>query len=120
MTEESASLAQRVLRIESAREAEEPHVATKADISRLATRIAEAQAVLQAEIGETRSDLQEQIAGTRSDLQGQIADLKIGVGNSKLSLEKQLRQFLMWMSGTAIALAAVIIAAFAIIVAQLL
>ena len=90
VAERVGEIEQRVSRIESAREAEEPHVAAKSDVARLETRIAE----------------------TQSTLQADIADAKV-------TLEKQLRQFLMWMIGTAIALTAVVIAAPAFIVAQL-
>ena len=158
---------QRVSRIESAREAEEPHVATKADVARLETlivgtrsdlqeQIGEARSALQDQIGETRSDLRDQIGETRSDLQDQIgetrsdlrdqigetrSDLQVQIGEMRSDLlrqmsenhsdmedrinaantagEKRLRHFLMWLIGTAIAFAAVIIAAFAIIVGQL-
>ena len=169
---------QRVSRIESAREAEEPHVATKADVARLETLIVGTRSDLQEQISETRSDLQEQISETRSDLQEQISetrsdlreqigetrsDLREQIGETRSDLqeqisetrsdlreqisetrsdllrqmsenhsdmedkinaantagEKRLRHFLMWLIGTAIAFAAVIIAAFAAIVGQL-
>ncbi len=90
VVERVGQIEQRVSRIESAREAEEPHVATKADVARLETLVVE----------------------TRSDLQDQISDLKV-------TTEKRLRELIMWMIGTAIALTAVIIAAAAFIVAQL-
>lgn len=92
---------QRVSRIESAREAEEPHVATKADVARLETLVVE-----------TRSDLLRQMSENHSDMED-----KINAANT--AGEKRLRHFLMWLIGTAIAFAAVIIAAFALIVGQL-
>ena len=110
--ERVGQIEQRVSRIESARETEEPHVATKADIARLETLVVE-----------TRSDLQQQIADQGADLQRQMgenhADLEEKINAVNTAGEKRLRHFLMWLIGTAIALAAVIIAAFAIIVAQL-
>ncbi len=84
MVEASASLAQRV------EAAEEPHVATKADIARLEKLIVE-----------TKSALHDRIGGV------------------ELSIERRFRLFLMWLIGTAIALAAVVIAAAAFIVGQL-
>ncbi len=102
VVERIGHIEQRVSRIESAREAEEPHVATKADIARLETLVVE-----------FRGESQAQISGVKSDLDDRIGDVE-------LSNEKQFRQFLMWLIGTAIALAAVIIAAFAIIVGQIL
>jgi molybdopterin converting factor small subunit len=145
VVERVGQIEQRVSRIESARQAEEPHVATKADIARLETlvvesrsdlqeQVGETRSHLQAQVGETRSHLQAQVGETRSDLQEQIGDLRsdllrqMGENHSDLEEkinavntagEKRLRHFLMWLIGTAIALAAVIIAAFAIIVAQL-
>ena len=103
---------QRVSRIESAREAEEPHVATKADVARLETLIVGTRSDLQEQIGETRSDLLRQMSENHSDMED-----KINAANT--AGEKRLRHFLMWLIGTAIAFAAVIIAAFAIIVGQL-
>ncbi len=112
VVERVGQIEQRISRIESARETEEPHVATKADIARLETLAVE-----------TRSDLQQQIADQGADLQRQItenhADLEEKINAVNTAGEKRLRHFLMWLIGTAIALAAVIIAAFAIIVAQL-
>ncbi len=103
---------QRVSRIESAREAEEPHVATKADVARLETLIVGTRSDLQEQIGESRSDLLRQMSENHSDMED-----KINAANT--AGEKRLRHFLMWLIGTAIAFAAVIIAAFAIIVGQL-
>ncbi len=103
---------QRVSRIESAREAEEPHVATKADVARLETLVVETRSDLQEQIGESRSDLLRQMSENHSDMED-----KINAANT--AGEKRLRHFLMWLIGTAIAFAAVIIAAFAIIVGQL-
>ena len=103
---------QRVSRIESAREAEEPHVATKADVARLETLVVGTRSDLQEQIGESRSDLLRQMSENHSDMED-----KINAANT--AGEKRLRHFLMWLIGTAIAFAAVIIAAFAIIVGQL-
>lgn len=101
VVERVGQVEQRVSRIESAREAEEPHVATKADIARLETLVVE-----------FRGESQAQISGVKSDLDDRIGDVE-------LSNEKQFRQFLMWLIGTAIALAGVIVAAAAFIVSQL-
>ncbi len=167
VVERVGKIEQRVSRIESAREAEEPHVASKADIARLETRIAElrtelleqnaeTRAELLAQNAETRADLQSQIAElrtelleqnaetrielqsqnaetriellaqnaeTRADLQLQIADTKSGledrIGQVEVAVEKRLRIFLMWLVGTGLSLAGVIIAATAFIVSQL-
>lgn len=101
VVERVGQIEQRVSRIESARQAEEPHGATKADIARLETLIVE-----------TRSDLLRQIGEQNADLEEKISDVNTAG-------EKRLRHFLMWLIGTAIALAGVIIAAAAFIVAQL-
>lgn len=101
VVERVGQIEQRVSRIESAREAEEPHVATKADIARLVTLIVE-----------TRSDLLGQMGEQNADLEEKISDVNTAG-------EKRLRHFLMWLIGTAIALAGVILAAAAFIVAQL-
>lgn len=90
VVERVGQIEQRVSRIESARETEEPHVATKADVARLETLIV-----------------------------GNHADLEQKINAVNTAAEKRLRHFLMWLVGTAIALAAVIIAAAAFIVAQL-
>ncbi len=145
VVERVGAIEQLVSRIESAREAEEPHVATSADIARLETRTTEVQTVLQADIAGTRSALQEQITETRAEFQSQIgetrSELQSQIGETRSELlsqiaenhsdlqdkinavntagEKRLRHFLMWLIGTAIALAAVIIAAFAFIVGQM-
>ena len=134
VVERVGAIEQRVSRIESAREAEEPHVATSADIARLETRTTEVQTVLQADIAGTRSALQEQITETRAEFQSQIgetrtelqsqiaenhSDLQDKINAVNTAGEKRLRHFLMWLIGTAIALAAVIIAAFAFIVGQM-
>lgn len=101
VVERVGQVEQRVSRIESAREAEEPHVATKADIARLETLVVE-----------TRSDLMQQMGDNHSDLEE-----KINAANT--AAEKRLRHFLMWLIGAAIALAGVVVAAAAFIVAQL-
>ncbi len=101
VVERVGQVEQRVSRIESAREAEEPHVATKADIARLETLVVE-----------TRSDMLRQMGENQSDLEDKINTVNTAG-------EKRLRHFLMWLVGTAIALAAVIIAAVAFIVSQL-
>ena len=156
VVERVGQIEQRVSRIESARETEEPHVATKADISRLETLVVETRSGLQEQIGETRSGLQEQIGETRSSLQEQIGETRsslqeqisetrsglqeqigetrsglqeqIGetrsglqeqISDSNATMEKRLRELIMWMVGTAIALTAVIIAAAAFIVSRL-
>ena len=90
VVERVGHIEQRVSRIESAREAGEPHVATKADIARLEKLIVE-----------TKSTLGDRI------------------GFVELSIERRFRLFLMWLIGTAIALAAVVIAAATFIVGQL-
>ncbi len=164
VVERVGQIEQRMSRIESAREAEEPHVATKADIARLETlivgtrsdlqgqigdlradmqaeigglqgQIGSLRADMQAEIGGLRADMQAEIGGLRADMQAEIgglrADMQRQMGELQSDLEdkinavntageKRLRHFLMWLIGTAIALAAVIIAAFAIIVGQML
>ena len=101
VVERVGQVEQRVSRIESAREAEEPHGATKADIARLETLVVE-----------TRSDMLRQMGENQSDLEDKINTVNTAG-------EKRLRHFLMWLVGTAIALAAVIIAAVAFIVSQL-
>lgn len=101
VVERVGQIEQRVSRIERARQAEEPHGATKADIARLETLIVE-----------TRSDLLRQIGEQNADLEEKISDVNTAG-------EKRLRHFSMWLIGTAIALAGVIIAAAAFIVAQL-
>jgi len=134
VVERIGQIEQRVSRIESAREAEEPHLATKADVACLETLIVETRSDLMEQNLETRSDLQEQIAETRSVLQEQNletrsdllrqmveyqSDLEEKINTFNTAGEKRLRHFLMWLIGTAIALAAVIIASFAIIVGPL-
>ncbi len=134
VVERVGQIEQRVSRIESARETEEPHVATKADIARLETLVVETRSDLQQQIADQGADLQRQITDQGADLQQQIADqgadlqrqitenhadLEEKINAVNTAGEKRLRHFLMWLIGTAIALAAVIIAAFAIIVAQL-
>ena len=134
VVERVGQIEQRVSRIESARETEEPHVATKADISRLETLVVETRSGLQEQISETRSGLQEQISETRSGLQEQISETRSGlqeqigetrsglqeqISDSNATMEKRLRELIMWMVGTAIALTAVIIAAAAFIVSRL-
>ena len=123
VVERIGQIEQRVSRIESAREAEEPHVATKADVARLETQIAEFRADSQAQVAEFRAESQAQNAATRSDLQAEITGTKSALegrlGEVEVSIEKQFRQFLMWLIGTAIAMAGVAIAATAFIVSQL-
>ncbi len=101
VVERVGQVEQRVSRIESAREAEEPHVATKADVGRLETLVVE-----------TRSDLLQQMGDNHSDLEE-----KMNAANT--AAEKRLRHFLMWLVGAAIALAGVVVAAAAFIVTQL-
>ena len=101
VVERVGQIEQRISRIESAREAEEPHGATKADIARLETLMVE-----------SRSDLLRQMSEQNADLEEKISDINTAG-------EKRLRHFLMWLIGTAIALAGVILAAAAFIVAQL-
>ncbi len=101
VVERVGQVEQRVSRIESAREAEEPHVATKADVGRLETLVVE-----------TRSDVMQHVSGIHTDLHEQI-------GDAEKTMERRLRELIMWMFGTAVALTAVIIAAAAFIVSQL-
>lgn len=90
VVERVGQVEQRVSGIESAREAGEPHTATKADIAHLETIVVE-----------SRSSLQQQIT------------------NANATTEKRLRELIMWMIGMAIALAGVIVAAVAFIVSRL-
>ena len=90
VVERVGQVEQRVSGIESAREAEEPYLATKADMARLERLVVE-----------TRSSLQEQIS------------------ESNATTEKRLRELIMWMIGAAIAMIGVVIAAAAFIVGQL-
>ena len=76
-------------------------MATKADIARLETLVVE-----------FRGESQAQISGVKSDLEDRIGALEV-------ANEKQYRQFLMWLIGTAITTTGVIIAAVAAIVGQL-
>ena len=99
--ERVGQIEQRVSRIESAREAEEPHVATKADVARLETLVVE-----------TRSDLLQQMGDNHSELEEKMNE-------DNTAAEKRLRHFLMCLIRAAIALAGVIIAAAAFIVSQL-
>ncbi|MDE2638834.1 MAG: hypothetical protein OXI30_20890 [Chloroflexota bacterium] len=101
VVERVGQIEQRVSRIESARETEEPHVATKADVARLETLVVE-----------TRSDLLQQMGDNHSNLEE-----KMNAANT--AAEKRLRHFLMWLVGAAIALAGVVVAAAAFIVTQL-
>ena len=123
VVERIGQIEQRVSRIESAREAEEPHVATKADIARLETLVVEFRGESQAQIGDFRAELQAQIGDFRAESQAQVSgvksDLEDRIGALEVANEKQYRQFLMWLIGTAITTTGVIIAAVAAIVGQL-
>ena len=141
VVERVGQVEQRVSRIESAREAEEPHVATKADVARLETLIVDTRSELRGEIGDLRTEMrggigdlraemrggigdlrtemQGEIGDLRTEMQGEIGNLKEQIGNVKLSLETKLRHLLMWVVGSAIALAAVIIAVTVFIVSHL-
>ena len=112
VVERVGQVEQRVSRIESSREAEEPHVATKADIARLETLVVETRSDLQRQIADQGDGLQRQIAANHSDLEE-----KINAANT--AAEKRLRHFLMWLIGAAIAVAGVVVATAAFIVAQL-
>ena len=67
---------QRVSRIESAREAEDPHLATKSDIARLETRVSEAQRSLEAQNAETREMLLAENAETREMSRAENAETR--------------------------------------------
>ena len=101
VVERVGQIEQRVSRIESARETEEPHVATKADVARLETLVVETRSALLQQMGDNHSDLEE----------------KMNAANT--AAEKRLRHYLMWLVGAAIALAGVVVAAAAFIVTQL-
>ena len=57
-----------------------PHLATKADLSRLETRMYEMQASLQAEISGLRGEMQAEIGGLRGEMQAEIGGLRSEIG----------------------------------------
>ena len=65
-----------------------------------------------AQIGDLRTEMQAQIAGAKSDLEDRIGALEV-------ASERQYRQFLMWLIGTAITSTGVIIGAVAALVGPL-
>ena len=71
VVERVGAIEQRVSRIESAREADEQRVATKADIARLQTQLAETRETLTAQNNETREILTAQYIETRETLTAQ-------------------------------------------------
>ncbi len=87
---------QRVSRIESAREAEEPHVATKADVARLETLVSDTRAELKAEISDSRTELKAEISDSRAELKAEISDsraeLKAEISDSRTALTTDMAQ----------------------------
>ena len=130
VVERVGAIEQRVSRIESAREADEQHVATKADIARLQTQLAETRETLTAQDNETRTIMTAQDNETREMIMAVSAEaqrersaikieLKAKISNIIVEQEKRFRQFLMWLIGIGLTLAGVVIAATVAIVSQL-
>ena len=76
VVERVGAIEQRVSRIESAREADEQHVATKADIARLQTQLAETREALTAQNLETRAMMVAQDNETRAIMTAQDTETR--------------------------------------------
>ena len=101
VVERIGQVEQRVSRIESAREAEEPHVATKADIARLETlvvefrgesqaQISDFRAEMQTQIGDLRAEMQTQIGDSRAESKAQIGELRAEMGDLRAEMQTQI------------------------------
>ena len=117
VVERVGSLEQRVARMESARETEEPHLATKADIVRLETKI-DAQTEqfngkLDAQAEQINQRINAQSAQTRTmfSAQSELFQEKLDAQSKDLrrELEQRINRLTLWMVGTGIALAALIL-----------
>ncbi len=71
-TEQATSLGERVSRIEGGYE----HLATKADLARVETEMAQMRSELKTEIGDVRSELKTEIGDLRSEVAGVRGDIR--------------------------------------------
>ena len=71
-TEQTTPLGERVSRIEGGYE----HLATKADLARVETEIAQMRSELKTEIGDVRSELKTEIGDLRSEVAGLRGDIR--------------------------------------------
>ena len=97
VVERVGAIEQRVSRIESAREADEQPVATKADIARLQTQLAETRETLTAQNNETREILTAQYIETRETLTAQYIETR----QMMVAQDNETREMIMAVSAEA-------------------
>ena len=97
VVERVGAIEQRVSRIESAREADEQHVATKADIARLQTQLAETRETLTAQNNETRETLTAQDNETRAIMTAQDTETR----EMMVAQDNETREMIMAVSAEA-------------------
>jgi len=123
VVEQVGELTERVSGLESAREAEKPHLATKSDIARLEGLHAATQEQIAAQSAQFSKDLnaQSELFNTRLDAQSAqfSKDLKAQSVQLRKEWQDHMKQLAAWLVRTGIAISGVIIAAAAIIINRL-
>ncbi len=124
VVEQVAELGERVTGLESARDAESPHLATKADIARLETQVSSLSDQLQAQSDRFDERLQDQSDRFDERLQDQSDrfderlqshseqfDERLSAQSEQLQkiIELRINRMVVWIVGTGIALAALIL-----------
>ena len=124
VVEQVAELGERVSGLESARDAESPHLATKADIARLETQVSSLSDQLQAQSDRFDERLQDQSDRFDERLQDQSDrfderlqshseqfDERLSAQSEQLQkiIELRINRTVVWVVGTGIALAALIL-----------
>ncbi len=124
VVEQVAELGERVSGLESARDAESPHLATKADIARLETQVSTLSEQLQAQSDRFDERLQDQSDRFDERLQDQSdrfderlqaqsgsLDERLVAQSEQLQkiIELRINRMVVWVVGTGIALAALIL-----------
>ncbi len=113
VVEQVAELGERVSGLESARDAESPHLATKADIARLETQVSSLSDQLQAQSDRFDERLQDQSDRFDERLQSHSEqfDERLSAQSEQLQkiIELRINRTVVWVVGTGIALAALIL-----------
>jgi chromosome segregation ATPase len=120
VVEQVTDLGERVAGLESAREAENPHLATKADIARLETRIAHTQEQIEqldekidrrSDQFQSKLDAQSGQFQSKLDAQSEQFQSKLDAQSEHLQkiIEQRINRMIAWLIATGIALAALIL-----------
>lgn len=127
VVEQVGSLSERVAGMEQTYATAMPHLATKADLAEasgmLRTDLKEAEGSLRTDLKETEGSLRADLKATegrlRADQEASEGRLRTEIQKVETNNEKRMRNFLMWLILTAIALGSLIVGMAALILERL-